>query len=218
MRSARRRPGSGRTSASSGFMWRGSRLNRQPVAKVSFGPDGSGGLTLAAAGEEDRERNGDQPPAGRVNAAEDASKAKDWPRAAELWEGLRREFPRHSRYWGKAGEACCEAGLVDRAEQLLAEALTLFPTDPWVPYFYAMVARRRKDWPAYLSRAERLRDGFSRSFAWLGRSRRGAIRPRSQAGSKSPASRRRRSGFPTNSGRISGPPGRMRKPPMPPAR
>src|SRR5438045_2392236 len=141
-------------------MCRGSRLNRQPIAKISVGASGSVGLILAAPGEQYREQDGDQPPAGRVNAAEEASKAKDWPRAAELWEELRHEFPGHSRYWGKAGEACCEAGLIDAAEQLLAEALTLFPNDPWVRYFYATVSRRRKDWPAYLSRAERLRDDF----------------------------------------------------------
>ena len=135
-------------------------MNRQPIAKISVGASGSVGLILAAPGEQCREQDGDQPPAGRVNAAEEASKAKDWPRAAELWEELRHEFPGHSRYWGKAGEACCEAGLIDAAEQLLAEALTLFPNDPWVRYFYATVARRRKDWPAYLSRAERLRDDF----------------------------------------------------------
>ena len=135
-------------------------MNRQPIAKISVGASGNVGLILAAPGEQCREPDGDQPPAGRVNAAEEASKAKDWPRAAELWEELRHEFPGHSRYWGKAGEACCEAGLIDAAEQLLAEALTLFPNDPWVRYFYATVARRRKDWPAYLSRAERLRDDF----------------------------------------------------------
>ena len=118
-------------------MCRGSRLNRQPIAKISVGASGSVGLILAAPGEQYREQDGDQLPAERVNAAEEASKAKDWPRAAELWEELRHEFPGHSRYWGKAGEACCEAGLIDRAEQLLGEALTLFPKDPWVPYFYA---------------------------------------------------------------------------------
>jgi len=138
-------------------------LNRQPVPKISVGAGGSIGLTLAGEGE----KEGDQPPAGRVNAAEEASKAKDWPRAAELWDELRREFPRHSRYWGKAGEAYCEVGLLDRAEQLLAEALTLFPKDPWVPYSYATVARRRKDWPAYLSRAEKLRADFpDLSLGW----------------------------------------------------
>jgi len=138
-------------------------LNRQPVAKISVGAGGSIGLTLAGEGE----KEGDQPPAGRVNAPEEASKAKDWPRAAELWDELRREFPRHSRYWGKAGEAYCEVGLLDRAEQLLAEALTLFPKDPWVPYSYATVARRRKDWPAYLSRAEKLRADFpDLSLGW----------------------------------------------------
>src|SRR5256884_9908175 len=135
-------------------MCRGSRLNRQPIAKISFGASGSVGLILAAPGEQYREQDGDQPPAGRVNAAEEASKAKDWPRAAELWAELRREFPGHSRYWGKAGEACCEAGLIEASEQLPAEALTLFPNDPRVGYFYASVARSRKAWPAHLSRAE----------------------------------------------------------------
>jgi FkbH-like protein len=135
-------------------------LNRQPVAKISVGAGGSVGLTLAAPGEQYRERNGDQPPAGRVNAAEDASRAKEWRRAAALWDELRLEAPIDARHWAKAAEAYCEAGLLDSADELLAKALGLFPGDAWLAYFYSRVARRRQDWPEFLGRAEKLWTDF----------------------------------------------------------
>jgi len=100
------------------------------------------------------------PAAARLAAAETASRAKEWRRAAALWDELRIEAPNDARHWAKAGEAYCEAGLLDSADDLLAKALELFPKDAWLAYFYARVARRRQDWPEFLRRAEKLWTDF----------------------------------------------------------
>jgi len=42
--------------------------------------------------------------------AEAAEKARDWRRAATLWDQLRRAQPEEPLYWIKTGEACLEAG------------------------------------------------------------------------------------------------------------
>src|SRR5207302_9308193 len=44
----------------------------------------------------------------RLAAANAASEAKDWGRAAELWEQLRTERPHEPGCWLKAGEAYCQ--------------------------------------------------------------------------------------------------------------
>ncbi len=100
------------------------------------------------------------PATARLAAAETASGAKEWRRAAALWDELRIEAPNDARHWAKAGEAYCEAGLLDSADDLLSKALELFPRDSWLAYFYARVARRRQDWPDFLRRAEKLWTDF----------------------------------------------------------
>jgi predicted Zn-dependent protease len=72
--------------------------------------------------------------AARATAAEAASDAKQWRRAAELWDALRADFPHQARCWLKAGEALCEARLLDDAECVLAKAVILFPDDQWTGY------------------------------------------------------------------------------------
>ena len=83
----------------------------------------------------------------RLAAADAASNAKDWAEAIALWDGLRVSFPSSARYWHKAGEACCEAGMFEQADRILGEALGLFPEDEWAAYWHVIVARRRADWP-----------------------------------------------------------------------
>jgi hypothetical protein len=84
--------------------------------------------------------------AARATAAEAASDARQWRRAAELWDALRTDFPHQARCWLKAGEAFCEARLLDEAERVLAEAVILFADDQWTGYQHTIVARRRGDW------------------------------------------------------------------------
>ena len=79
----------------------------------------------------------------RLTAAEAASEAKEWRRAAELWDELRAEFPENVRYWNKAGEAYCHAGVFERADLVLTEAIALFPENEWAAYWSIIVARRQ---------------------------------------------------------------------------
>ena len=74
----------------------------------------------------------------RLNAANAASDAREWQRAAKLWEGLRVASPHDSRYWLKAGEASCEAGEFDAAELVLREAVNRFPDDHCIAYRHVL--------------------------------------------------------------------------------
>ena len=104
----------------------------------------------------------------RSAAAHAASNAQEWQRAAELWDGLRVDFPHDPRCWHKTGEACCQAGRLEQADRILGEALGLFPEDEWVAYWHMIVARRRADWPEVLRRAEKMRQAFPASWrSWV---------------------------------------------------
>ena len=72
------------------------------------------------------------PTSARVDAATAASQAKDWQRAAALWDELRVEFPEDALYWLKAGEAFSEARVLETAERILMEAVSRFPDHPAV--------------------------------------------------------------------------------------
>ena len=111
----------------------------------------------------------DMPPvSARLGAAEAATAAKDWPRAAALWEALRADSPGEARHWLKAGEACYEAGLFDRADQILGEAVVRFPDDRWIGYHHIIAAHRRREWDETLRRAETLRASFPEFWpAWV---------------------------------------------------
>jgi predicted Zn-dependent protease len=100
----------------------------------------------------------------RLTAAEAASEAKEWRRAAELWDELRGEFPENVRYWNKAGEAYCHAGVFERADLVLTEAIALFPENEWAAYWSIIVARRQGGWPEALRRAERMGRSFPASW------------------------------------------------------
>src|SRR5689334_2306600 len=98
--------------------------------------------------------------AARLEAATAASHQQNWQVAAELWDALRTDFPQDAYSWREAGKAYYEAGIFDMAERILGEAVALFPNDQWTAHCYALVARRRADWPEMLRRAERLRQDF----------------------------------------------------------
>src|SRR5438270_14014605 len=106
--------------------------------------------------------------AARVAAVEAASNAKEWPRAAELWDGLRADFPQDARCWHRAGAAYCHAGMFEEAERILGEAVARFPEDEWTAFWLIAVARRRGDWPEALRRAEKMRRDIPGSWRpWL---------------------------------------------------
>jgi tetratricopeptide (TPR) repeat protein len=100
----------------------------------------------------------------RLAAADAASNAKDWAEAIALWDGLRVSFPSSARYWHKTGEAYCQAGMFERADRILDQAIASFPEDEWTAYWSVVVARRQADWPAALRRAEKMRHAFPDSW------------------------------------------------------
>lgn len=109
-----------------------------------------------------------EPLSARLAAAESATAAKDWRHAAELWDALRATKPEEPRYWLKAGEACHEAGLFERADEILGEAIRRFPDDRWLGYHHVAAAHRRGAWGETLNRAERLRGAFPDFWpAWV---------------------------------------------------
>lgn len=95
-----------------------------------------------------------------LGAAEAASAAGDWASASARWDALRAQFPGESLYWSKAGEAYRMAGLVTRADEILAIAVEHFPEDLWIAHQYTFVAQQRADWPQALARAQQLRQKF----------------------------------------------------------
>jgi FkbH-like protein len=100
----------------------------------------------------------------RLAAATAASDAREWRRAAELWDGLRTDFPQDARCWHKTGEAYCHAGMFEQADRILDQAIASFPDDDWAAYWSIVVARRQADWPEALQRAEKMRQAFPDSW------------------------------------------------------
>ena len=93
----------------------------------------------------------------KVEAANAASRDKNWSQAAQLWDELRIEQPQNSHYWLKTAEAYCEARLLREAERILVEAIARFPDHRWIAHCYTTAARYAGDWTKTLSRAETLR-------------------------------------------------------------
>ena len=94
--------------------------------------------------------------AARMESANAATEAKDWQRAAALWDELRREFPRNALYWIKAGEALSEAKFTQSAERILDEAVSLFPEHNWIAYRHIRLAHDSGNWIEAFARAEKL--------------------------------------------------------------
>src|SRR5438876_671067 len=89
----------------------------------------------------------------RLALANAASDAQEWQRAAELWDGLRADFPHDARCWYEAGRAYCEIGRLDHADRILDQAIGLFPDDERTAYWRVIAARRKGDWREVLKRA-----------------------------------------------------------------
>src|SRR5205085_5183045 len=69
-------------------------------------------------------RTSEAPLPATVEAANAASAAKDWPRAAALWDELRAARPHDAHRWFAAGHAYSEARMLEQAERILGEAVT----------------------------------------------------------------------------------------------
>jgi tetratricopeptide (TPR) repeat protein len=92
--------------------------------------------------------------------AEAAADANQWPRAAEMWNAIRTDFPDQFRHWLKAGQAHREAGLFENAERILAEAVVKFPEERSAAIEYAVLAALRNDDRDALERWQRVRMAF----------------------------------------------------------
>jgi tetratricopeptide (TPR) repeat protein len=121
--------------------------------------DGSGERHMAL-----NEANTENSKPARLAEAQAASDAKDWHRAAELWEACRTDFPEDARCWHKSGEAFCHTGMLDQADQVLGEAVARFPDDEWSAYWHVVVARHKTDWHETLRRAEKMGRAFPASW------------------------------------------------------
>ena len=107
-------------------------------------------------------------PAERLTEALGASAAKDWERAAALWDELRADLPEDARCWIKASEAYCGLSKFEKAEELLDDAITRFRDDVWVAYGRALTARRKGDWAEVLRRSEKLMEAVPHFWpAWV---------------------------------------------------
>ena len=98
--------------------------------------------------------NADDSRAARLAIATSASDAQEFQRAAEQWDALRADFPNEPLYWCKAGEAYCEAGMIERADEIIEEAVIAFPEDLWIAHRRTVVAQRKTDWAEALRRAD----------------------------------------------------------------
>ena len=113
-------------------------------------------------------RTSEAPLPATVEAANAASAAKDWPRAAALWDELRAARPHDAHRWFAAGHAYSEARMLEQAERILGEAVTRFPDHRWIACRHAIVARYAGDCAEALNRAEKLRQSAPDFWpAWL---------------------------------------------------
>src|SRR5207245_1060136 len=80
------------------------------------------------------------------------------------WDACRTDFPQDARCWHKSGEAYCEGGMFEQADRILGEALPLFPDNEWTAYWHVAVARRQRNWPEALRRAEEMGRSFPDSW------------------------------------------------------
>jgi tetratricopeptide (TPR) repeat protein len=85
---------------------------------------------------------------------------RDWGEALHRWEEVQRRFPAHPAGYSGRGEALRNAGRLEEAEAIFADALGRFPEDVWLATQHATVAANRGDWAAALERWQNLRARF----------------------------------------------------------
>ena len=111
-----------------------------------------------------------------VDYAGIAMRQRDWGEALRRWEEVQRLFPNHPAAYSGKGEALREAGRLDEAEAIFADAMKRFPDNVWVATHHATVASNRRDrvealhrwqhvkaqfpdhWPGYIGLAQALRE------------------------------------------------------------
>ena len=97
---------------------------------------------------------------GRVQLAEVAMCRREWPKAAERWEAVRRAFPEHPSGYLRGSESLVRVGRLDDAEWVAREGGTRFPNLPGGRVQFAEVAMCRRDWRMAVERWEEVRRAF----------------------------------------------------------
>ena len=81
-----------------------------------------------------------------------AQDTADWVEAASRWQRVRERQPDHVAAYAIAAEALAQAGRLDEAEVLAAEARARFPENPLPFAAAARIAETRRDWAAAAAR------------------------------------------------------------------
>jgi FkbM family methyltransferase len=89
-----------------------------------------------------------------------AMRRRDWGEALRRWEEVQRRFPNHPVSYSGRGEALRDAGRIEEAEAVFADALHRFPENAWLATHHAAVASSRRDWPNALRRWQDLASRF----------------------------------------------------------
>ena len=89
-----------------------------------------------------------------------AIRRRDWPEAAARWHIVREQFPNDMAAVTEGSRALLDAGCIDDAEAMLAEAMRRFPDNVIIARVWAEIATRREIWPEAAGRWERVRQRF----------------------------------------------------------
>jgi FkbM family methyltransferase len=89
-----------------------------------------------------------------------AMRRRDWGEALRRWEAVQRGFPNHPVGYSGKGEALRDAGRIEEAEAVFADALHRFPENAWLATHHAAIASSRRDWPNALRRWQDLASRF----------------------------------------------------------
>lgn len=104
-------------------------------------------------------------PAARLEYARTAHLASDWGEATERWATLRQYHPQDPVGYVAGAAALAEAGRIDEAEVLIAEALNRFPEQQEAAVQHAWMANRRRDWAEAVRRWEAVRQRYPAEIA-----------------------------------------------------
>jgi tetratricopeptide (TPR) repeat protein len=89
-----------------------------------------------------------------------AQERRDWPAAVTRWQQTRVRFPSRAEGYVHGVEALSQEQRFDEAEDLVRQAIGLFPSDRSVIFSHADLATRCNDWAAALTRWTQARRMF----------------------------------------------------------
>ena len=96
-----------------------------------------------------------------IDSAWLAHRRRDVDEAVRRWDRVREQFPDHPVGYTGAVVTLRDAGRLDAAEALLAQACARFPDDPAPVIELAWMAMVRRDWPLAIQRWETVRARFA---------------------------------------------------------